>query len=62
MLSPLVIRDALRGGGPALEMMLNKSPARPALANLCGSSVVSGEVSGEQMMQLLPALAKLFAS
>ena len=37
MLSPLVARDVLAGGGPALELFAQHSPAPPAALNLCAS-------------------------
>ena len=42
MLSPLVMRDLERGGGPALELFLARSPAKPAATNLCASLCLSG--------------------
>lgn len=37
MLSPLVARDLLAGGGEALDRYLERSPAVPLAVNLCGS-------------------------
>lgn len=56
MLSPLVIRDLLQGGGEALRMFHAKSPAPLAGANLCASSCDSGEVNGDEMGRLVDVL------
>lgn len=37
--SPLVLRDIVAGGGPALTLLRQKPPAPPAAANLCASMV-----------------------
>jgi hypothetical protein len=39
MLSPLVMRDLLAGGGPALELLRRKQQAAPCALNLCASYV-----------------------
>ena len=52
MLSPLVIRDILTGGGAALDLFLLKSPAAPAGVNL-SSSLTETEGFSEQEMQTL---------
>ena len=50
MLSPLVMRDLLAGGGAALDLFRHKSAARPAGANL-SSSVAAREGLDEGAMQ-----------
>ncbi|MGD8839026.1 MAG: hypothetical protein PVI70_05475, partial [Gammaproteobacteria bacterium] len=52
MLSPMVIRDLLAGGGEALALLVEKSPESPAGANLC-SSLTAGEGLGEAEMNRL---------
>lgn len=50
MFSPLVMRDILNGGGPALTLMLDKQGCRPGGANLSLSHVgreVDGVLIGE---------------
>ena len=44
VLSPVVIRDLLAGGGPALAKFRRESTVQPAAVNLCGSMVVAGEL------------------
>ncbi len=56
MLSPLVIRDLLQGGGEALRMFHAKSAAPLAGANLCASSCDKGQVDSAEMGQLIEAL------
>jgi len=56
MLSPLVIKDILQGGGEALEMFVNQSSRPITGANLCTSSCVRGEVSIAEMDQLIDVL------
>ncbi|MEH6358477.1 MAG: hypothetical protein V7745_05775 [Pseudomonadales bacterium] len=52
MLSPLVIRDILKGDGQALSLFKKKSPSFPAGANLC-SSVTASEGFNDMEMQCL---------
>ena len=52
MLSPLVIRDLLDGGGAALDLMLAESREPPAGANLC-SSLTEGEGLDDSAMNRL---------
>lgn len=52
MLSPLVIRDILKGGGSALDLFHLKTPFEIYAANLSGS-LVSGESPGEAQMNRL---------
>lgn len=56
MLSPLVIKDFLQGGGEALRCFHLNSPAPLAGANLCTSSCDRGEASSAQMEQLIDLL------
>lgn len=57
MLSPLVVRDLLSGGGPALERFAAASEIAPVAVNVCGSSVASGELDDDQMQQLVARLS-----
>ncbi len=58
MLSPLVIRDILKGNGKALELFKRESPAKLYAANL-GASVVMKEGIGEkEMLTLIQLLAE----
>lgn len=52
MLSPLVLRDILNGGGAALQLFLQKSPVAPAGVNL-SSSLTAAEGFTETEMQTL---------
>jgi len=56
MLSPLVVKDILAGGGPALDLFTLQSPQPVAAANLCISSCDRKEVSGEEMESLIDTL------
>jgi len=56
MLSPLVIKDILQGGGEALEMFTDQSTHPIAGANLCTSCCNNGEVSIGEIEQLIEAL------
>lgn len=56
MLSPPVIRDILRGKGPALDLFVASSPAPVAAANLCISSCMKNEVSADAMGRLIDIL------
>lgn len=56
MLSPLVIKDMLKGSGSALKLFTAQSPEPIAAANLCISSCSSGEVSAKDMEQLIEIL------
>ena len=56
MLSPLVIKDIIRGQGPSLEKF-NGSTSEPiAAANLCISSCDRNELSAAEMEQLIDLL------
>jgi len=52
MLSPLVMRDILDGGGSALQLFLQESPVVPAGVNL-SSSLTAAEGFTETEMQIL---------
>jgi len=56
MLSPLVIKDLVRGAGEALRCFVECSPAPIAGANLCISSQERQEVSGADMEQTIDLL------
>ncbi len=56
MLSPLVIKDILQGGGEALEMFIDQSTHSIAGANLCTSSCNRGEASIDEIEQLIEML------
>ncbi len=56
MLSPMVIKDMLQGEGPALKLFEAQSPQPISAANLCISSCKSGEVSEQEMEQLILVL------
>ncbi len=56
MLSPLVCRDIIRGGGPALQAFIEQSPAPIMGANLCASSCDRGELSALEMGQVIDVL------
>lgn len=57
MLSPLVIKDVVNGGGEALTRFIEASPQPIAAANLCISSCERNEVSDEEMEQAIALLA-----
>ncbi len=56
MLSPMVIKDMLKGSGPALDLFCKHSPQKIAGANLCISSCEQDEVSGKEMECLIETL------
>ena len=56
MLSPLVMKDILHGGGNALDLFIKNSPNQLAGVNLCGSSVASGDINNEEMAHLIRIL------
>ena len=58
MLSPLVIKDLVQGGGEALSRFLEHSPAPIAGANLCISSQERQEVSSTEMEQVIDLLTQ----
>ena len=53
MLSPLVIRDMLSGGGPALDLFMERSSSPAAAVNLCSSSCDSGQISARELETLI---------
>jgi hypothetical protein len=55
MLSPLVIKDLVQGGGEALSRFVEHSPV-PTGANLCISSHERQEVSSKEMEQVIDIL------
>lgn len=56
MFSPLVVKDMLKGKGPALDLFNANSPAPVAGVNLCTSSCEGNELSGQEMEQLIQVL------
>ena len=56
MLSPLVIKDLVQGGGEALSSFVAHSPVPIAGANLCISSQERQEVSSAEMEQVIDQL------
>lgn len=57
MLSPLVIKDLIQGGGVALEQFIEVSPQPIAGANLCISSCKRNEVSEDEVSVLIDRLS-----
>ncbi len=53
LLSPLVLRDLLAGGGESLDLFLQKSPVAPAGANLSSSLTESEGLSETEMQNLI---------
>ena len=58
MLSPPVMRDILSGGGPALDLFLQKSPCPPAAANLSSSLIEAESFTQAEMATLIRTLLK----
>jgi len=56
MLSPLVCKDIIRGGGAALDLFIEHSSQSVAAANLCISSCERNEVAASEMEQVIDAL------
>jgi hypothetical protein len=56
VVSPLVARDLLQGGGSALDRFRAASPVMPRAANLCGSSVREGALADADMERLIDRL------
>lgn len=56
MLSPMVIKDMLKGEGPALDLFKAQSPQPITAANLCISSCRKNKVSDQEMEQLIETL------
>jgi len=61
MLSPLVARNLLAGGGEALTLFRKRSTEPPAAFNLCASLVAIEELSSVQVDELIELLLKDFA-
>jgi hypothetical protein len=56
MLSPLVVKDIILGGGPALELFIHNSATPIAGVNLCSSSQDRNELADAEMHQLIDVL------
>ncbi len=56
VLSPLVARDLLKGGGRALDRFRAASPLMPRAINLCGSSVREGALADADVDRLIDRL------
>lgn len=56
MISPLVIRDVVRGGGQALELFKAQSRQSIFGANLCISSCDRNEITSDEMLQAIEIL------
>jgi hypothetical protein len=56
MLSPLVMRDCLAGGGEALQLLRRKSACSPAGANLSSSLCAAEGLSEADMHRLIDLL------
>ncbi|MCZ6470300.1 MAG: hypothetical protein O6649_02950 [Gammaproteobacteria bacterium] len=57
MLSPLVIRDLIKGQGAALDMFRRESPVQICAANLSSSLVEPESISNDDMRRLIEVLA-----
>jgi hypothetical protein len=58
MLSPLVIKDLLKGGGPALDLFRQKSAEQIFAANLSGSLVEREKIDDVDMLRLIKTLCE----
>ena len=56
MLSPLVIKDLLNGFGPFLDLFLERTRYPIAAANLCGSLTANGEMSNQEISEVIDIL------
>jgi len=56
MFSPMVVKDMIRGRGPALEKFNSNTSAPVTAANLCVSSCDKNELSTKEMEQLIDLL------
>lgn len=56
MLSPLVIKDIIQGGGEALDRFIAYSPQPIMAANLCISSRERNDVTDQEMVELIDLL------
>jgi hypothetical protein len=58
MLSPLVIKDLIKGKGAALELFRRKSPVQARAANLSSSLVERESLGNEEMERLIEVLMR----
>jgi len=56
MLSPLVVKDIVAGGGPSLALFAAESPSPVSGTNLCISSCDRGELAGTELEKLVSIL------
>jgi len=56
MLSTLLIQGILRDEPGPIDLFYKRSPLSPAAANLCASSVAKGNLSDQEMQQLIARL------
>ncbi|MEM7564571.1 MAG: hypothetical protein AAF353_16215 [Pseudomonadota bacterium] len=56
MFSPLVMRDILKGGGPAIALLQKNSQRLPAAANLCASLSEAENLGSGEMQQIIDTL------
>ncbi|MDH5447185.1 MAG: hypothetical protein OEY52_16670, partial [Gammaproteobacteria bacterium] len=56
MLSPLVVKDIIKGAGTALDMFIAQSPSKISGANLCVSSCERGELVENEIQHLITRL------
>ena len=56
MLSPLVIKDLLNGSGPFLDLFRKHTRHPIAAANLCGSLTANGEMSDQEVSDVIDLL------
>jgi hypothetical protein len=56
MLSPLVIKDLLNGSGPFLDLFRKHARHPIAAANLCGSLTANGEMSDQEVSDVIDLL------
>jgi hypothetical protein len=56
MLSPIVMRERIAGQGEALRLFRQKSPMRPAGANLCSSLTQTAGLGDADMDELIGLL------
>ncbi len=56
MLSPLLIQGMLHDKPAPVDLFNKHSPQSPAAANLCASSVAKGDLSDQEMQQLIARL------
>ena len=56
MLSPWLVQDLLMGGGPALNLFLEKSPQKPSAVNLCSSLVGDKQLADNDLERVIKIL------